>query len=68
MVNRNLLKAAIAAVGLSQVKVSKELNIDPVSFWRKSTGISSFTQKEICVMRDILLLTDEQIMKIFFAP
>ena len=66
--NKLKLKAAIALEDLSADKVCAEIGISHSAWWRKITGKSQFTQGEICKLREILHLTPEQTVEIFFDP
>ena len=42
------------------------MGISRTAFFRKTTGVSEFTQSEICVMRKELDLDDQETAHIFF--
>ena len=62
------LKAAMVLKELTVDKICAEVGISTTSWWRKVTGKSQFTQKEICKLRQILTLDPEQTCEIFFDP
>ena len=66
--NKLKLKAAMALEDLTADRVCAEVGISTTSWWRKVSGKSQFTQTEICRLRQILKLSPEQTVEIFFDP
>lgn len=66
--NKLKLKAAMVLEDLSAETVCAEIGISNTTWWRKISGKSQFTQGEICKLREILHLTPEQTVEIFFDP
>lgn len=60
------LKGAIYRAGYTIETFSKEVGIHPLTFSRKMRGLRQFTVGEIRRIRDILNLTDEELLDIFF--
>ena len=65
--NERKLKAAMALSGKSVTELSFKCGMSTVSFYRKTKGLSDFTQKEIMIIRDELGLSDEELCDIFFT-
>lgn len=63
--NKNEFRAALVRRGMSVTELANKLNINPVTLYRKMTGKSEFTRKEIVEICDCLELKSP--MKIFFA-
>ena len=62
-----MLKAYIVKKGITIDAFARELGMSYSSFYRKSRGISSFTQKEICKMIELLDIPRKDILPIFFG-
>lgn len=67
MFQKNEFKAELVRRGLSVEQVAKMLGIDPASLYRKINGESDFFRNEIDALRTKLDLSDDDILKIFFA-
>ena len=65
-VNTRKLKAAMALEGMTAAQMQKEVGIGKSAWFRKLNGTSQFTQTEICRIRSVLNLNDQQTMDIFF--
>lgn len=65
--NTNELAAELARNGLSIPAAANRIGIGKKAFYSKMKGLSQFKQAEICKLREILALTDERTMEIFFA-
>lgn len=63
----NRLKAKIIEKGSSVSDTAKNIGINPATFYRKCSGKSNFTRKEMLGIKDYLNLTSEEVMHIFFA-
>lgn len=67
MFKKNEFRAAMARKGTTASEVAKALNIDPATLSRKISGQSDFYRGEIEKICEILELSAEEIMEIFFA-
>ena len=66
MFNENKLRAQMVLKGMSARDVSKVLDINEATFYRKLRNDGSFTRQEINTMIDVLEIEDPA--DIFFAP
>jgi len=66
-VNERELRAAIALSGKKMQQVAAEIGIHRGTFYKKMTGRTNFTQKEIAALSKCLGLNSDQVMNIFFA-
>lgn len=66
MTNTLKLKAAIAESGLSQELIAELLGISSQVLEAKVNGVREFTASEIRRLYDILNLTNQSVMEIFF--
>ncbi len=64
MLDEKALRGKIIEKGLSTTEISKQLNINPSTFYRKAKN-SSFTIADIDKMIDILGLTKADAIRIF---
>ena len=69
--NTSLLKATITIKGLKMNEFFEKLNKEkPImtasAFYKKLRRETEFTREEIQVISDVLNLTDEQLLSIFF--
>lgn len=64
--NARELKAQMVLKGVNADQLCKAIQISKAALSRKTNGHSLFTQGEICAIRDVLDLTDEQVLRIFF--
>ena len=53
--------------GFTNDDMAEKLNIDPSTWYRKKSGISDFTRKEMQQIRTILSLTHVDVDNIFFG-
>lgn len=67
MFKKNEFKAAMARKELSVTDIAKEMGIDPATLFRKISGQSDFYRNEIEKLCQILELSAEDTLKIFFA-
>jgi len=65
--DRNLFNYYIARAKQTKGTVAAHLGIDPATLYRKSSGSSEFTRDEIQRLKDFLMLSDDEAMKVFFA-
>lgn len=66
MTNKNLLRAAMVAKGMTDEDVAKLLNISRQSFSYKINSKRKFTSDEITLLYYELEMTPTQAMQIFF--
>ena len=62
----NILKLKIKDKKLNYQKLAKELRISESGLNKKINGKNYFTQSEIYKIKELLELTDNELMKIFF--
>ncbi|AIY84690.1 helix-turn-helix domain of resolvase family protein [Clostridium baratii str. Sullivan] len=62
----NILKSLIILNGKSIPEVAEEMNISRTSLYRKISGKSQFTRKEISELISILKIEPYKAMEIFF--
>lgn len=67
MFNKQKFKASVIAAGLTMENISRQLNINTVTLYRKINGTSDFTRAEIQQLRMILNLNMSITAEIFFA-
>lgn len=67
MTNRDLLREKISESGIIMRHLAEKCGITPQSFSGKINGHSEFSISEAKVLRDLLNLTDDDFMAIFFA-
>ncbi|SHK45592.1 helix-turn-helix domain-containing protein [Tepidibacter formicigenes] len=60
------LKSARVKNGYTQKDLAKELCLGTTSYTKRENGQISFTVDEVCLLREKLSLSDEEIIKIFF--
>ena len=65
--NGNLLKSIITLQGKTIKEVAKNLNISKSAFYRKMHAKTEFTRVEISKLIEILDLSKEKAIEIFFA-
>lgn len=67
MFNKQKFKASVIAAGLTMENISRYLNINTATLYRKINGTSDFTRAEIQQLRIILNLNMNITAEIFFA-
>lgn len=67
MINTLKLKAAIVESGLNQEQVAKMLGVSLCTFNYKLNGVSEFKTSEIKKLAELLRLTTDKTMQIFFT-
>lgn len=67
MFDRKLFNYYIDRANQTKGAVAAHLGIDPATLYRKSAGSSEFTRDEIQKLKDFLMLSDDEAMKVFFA-
>ncbi len=65
--NFNDLRAEIARANLTIPKLADEIGMDKKTLYSRMHGRTPFNQKEILAISNILKLSNEKIMSIFFA-
>ena len=64
--NKNKLKGKIREKGLTYQKLAKKIGISVTSVNYKVNGQNFFNHEEMIKLREILRLTDNEIIEIFF--
>ena len=67
MFKKNEFRAMLARKEISVGEIAKALSIDPATLSRKISGQSDFYRSEIEKLCEILNLTTEETLQIFFA-
>lgn len=67
MTNENLLREKINACGYKLVYVAKQLGISYQALLKKITNETEFKTSEVMILKDLLHLTDDEVMVIFFG-
>ena len=65
MINKRLLLSKAMALGINGVDLAKALHIHPSTLSLKLNGKSEFTVREVRVLKDILRLTNKDLIDIF---
>lgn len=67
-VNTRKIIGRVAELGLTGDAVSKAIGVNPATYYRKmSHGGNKFTVEQVQKLTDVLQLTKEEAMAIFFA-
>ncbi len=61
------LRAEIARNNLSVPRLAKLINMDKKTLYTRMNGETTFKQEEISAIAEVLHLSSEQILSIFFA-
>lgn len=64
--NQTEFKVAQIRSGLTIDEIARNLEISPVTVYRKSNGESEFTLSELVTLKKILKLSSEDVDRIFF--
>ena len=67
MTDTSKLKRRITDSGLKVTYVAKWINLTPAGLYKKLAGGSEFNAREMTQLSDLLRLTDEEKVSIFFA-
>lgn len=67
MTKENLLREKINACGYKLVYVAKQLGISYQALLKKITNETEFKASEVMMLKELLHLTDEEVMDIFFS-
>lgn len=66
MTNRELLKEKISEKGIMMRHLAEKCGITPQSFSTKINGHNEFSMSEAATLREVLGLSDDDFMAIFF--
>ena len=64
--NNRILKAKMYEHGYNDQQIASVIGIDVSTFYRKKSGLSDFTRKEIKCIKDTLSLSMDEVDRIFF--
>ena len=64
--NTNLLLAKVTERGIAKAGFPKMIGMSASSWYKKLRGITDFTQQDIIRIAQVLFLSDEDIIRIFF--
>lgn len=67
MVDLDMLISSISSSGLKRTYIAKRLGISRASLWMKLAGKTEISAKQMCVLKDLLNLSDTLFRRIFFA-
>lgn len=67
MTKGNLLREKIDVCGFKLVFVAKQLGISYQAFLKKLNNETEFKTSEVMILKEILHLTDDEVMEIFFG-
>ena len=67
MTNTAKLRQSIEASGLKKTYIVEQLGLSYQGFWNKENGYSEFVSSEIKTLKDLLHLSDEEVMEIFLS-
>lgn len=67
MFQKNELKAEVVRQGLTLDELSNAIGINPASLSRKMSGVSDFYRGEIEKIVQVLHLSGDDVLRIFFA-
>lgn len=66
MTNTNLLKYHIAKSNIKAIDLVKKMGISEATYYRKVSGNTEFTRNEIQAIKDTLMLSMDDVGRIFF--
>lgn len=67
MIKGNLLREKIDAYGFKLVYVAKQVGISYQAFLKKLNNETEFKTSEVMILKELLHLTDDEVMEIFFT-
>lgn len=67
MTKSNLLREKIDGCGFKLVFVAKQLDISYQAFLKKLNNETEFKTSEVMILKELLHLTDDEVMEIFFG-
>ena len=63
----NLLREKIDACGFKLVYVAKQVGVSYHAFLKKLNNETEFKTSEVMILKELLHLTDDEVMEIFFT-
>lgn len=66
MIKGNLLREKIDACGFKLVYVAKQVGVSYQAFLKKLNNETEFKASEVMILKELLHLTDDEVMEIFF--
>lgn len=66
MINQNLLNSKVALSGLTFKEVAQKIGIPYQNFSKRKAGKIEFNAKEIKAIKEVLNLTNDDVVEIFF--
>lgn len=67
MTNTELLREKIDACGFKLVYVAKQVGVSYQAFLKKLNNETEFKASEVMILKELLHLTDDEVMEIFFT-
>ena len=67
MTNSVKLKMIIEASGLKKTYIAEKLGLSYQGYLKKENGTNQFLSSEIKTMKDLLHMSDEEVMEIFLS-
>lgn len=68
MTDSKRLKEVVKASGLKKKFIAEKIGVSYRSYLNKENGVTGFYSNEICIIKDLLRLTMQEAMEIFFYP
>lgn len=65
MINKNLLKSKLALIGMTQIELAKGMGTSQQTLTQKIMGRIKFNSSEIAKIKEILNLTNDEVVEIF---
>ena len=67
MVDFKMLISSIDSSGIKRGYIAERLGISRTSLWMKLNGKTEISAKQMCVLKELLKLSDTKFRRIFFA-
>ena len=67
MTNTELLREKIDTCGFKLVYVAKQVGVSYQAFLKKLNNETEFKTSEVMILKELLHLTDDEVMEIFFT-
>lgn len=67
MIKGNLLREKIDTCGFKLVYVAKKVGVSYQAFLKKLNNETEFKASEVMILKELLHLTDDEVMEIFFT-
>lgn len=67
MIKGNLLREKIDVCGFKLVYVAKQVGVSYQAFLKKLNNETEFKTSEVMILKELLHLTDDEVMEIFFT-